>query len=97
MSLLEGMAAGRPVLAHDIAGVPELVQDGVEGFVLPLHDPAAYAARLGCLLTDPTLRKRMGQAARQRAAAFGWDRVADAVESFYNELTHARNERRSAR
>lgn len=98
MSLLEGMAAGRPVLAHDIDGVRQLVDDGVEGFVLPLRAPAAYAGAISRLLASPELRRTMGQAARRRAVPFGWDRVAACVEDFYRSvLTRARSERRSDR
>jgi phosphatidylinositol alpha-mannosyltransferase len=86
MALLEGMAAGRPVLAHAIDGVRELVSDGVEGFVLPLHAPSAYAAALHRLATDRALRLRLGAAARARVAAFSWPRVSDQIEAFYRAL-----------
>ncbi|HRI54768.1 MAG TPA: glycosyltransferase family 4 protein [Pseudomonadota bacterium] len=86
MALLEGMAAGRPVLAHDIAGVRELITDGVEGFVLPLGEPRAYAAALGRLAADRDLRRRLGTAAQARVAAFGWPRIAAQIEAFYRAL-----------
>lgn len=86
MALLEGMAAGRPVLAHDIDGVRQLVTDGVEGFVLPLAEPRAYADALRRLAADPALRARMGAAARARVAAFSWPRVTDRIEAFYLAL-----------
>ncbi len=83
MSLLEGMAAGLPVLGHDIEGVHSLVRDGVEGYILPLRDPAAYAQALVRLIDDPILRTKMGQAAQRRATDFDWPRVAGAVADFY--------------
>ncbi len=83
MALLEGMAAGRPVLAHDIAGVRLLISDGVEGFVLPLDDAPAYAAALHRLVADPALRATMGAAAQARVAAFAWPLIAGQIESFY--------------
>ena len=83
MALLEGMAAGRPVVAHDIDGVRELVTDGVEGFVVPLNDPLAYAAALTRLATDPALRAAMGTAAQARVAAFAWPNIAGQIEAFY--------------
>jgi phosphatidylinositol alpha-mannosyltransferase len=95
ISLLEGMAAGLPVLAHDIDGVRELVTDGHEGFVLPLSDPAAYATALSRLLADARLRAAMGRAAALRAAAFSWQRVAGAVENFYREVIAATSRARS--
>lgn len=101
MSLLEGMAAGLPVLAHDIDGVRELVSDGIEGFVLPLDDAESYAVALRRLLEAPELAKQMGQAAARRAAPFGWNRVTAAVEAFYfstaDEITRARSVPCSAR
>lgn len=86
MALLEGMAAGRPVLAHDIAGVRQLITDGVEGFVLPLGEPRAYAAALSRLAADRDLRRRLGAAAQARVAAFSWPRVAAQIEVFYRAL-----------
>ncbi len=86
MALLEGMAAGRPVLAHDIPGVRELVTDGVEGFVLPLGEPRAYAAALSRLAADRELRRRLGAAAQARVAAFSWPRIAARIETFYRAL-----------
>lgn len=90
MSLLEGMAAGLPVLAHDIAGVRELVEDGVQGYLLKVGDAGAYAAALARLLKAPEQRAAMGLAAALRASAFGWHRVAVAVEALYAEVLSAR-------
>jgi phosphatidylinositol alpha-mannosyltransferase len=90
MALLEGMAAGRPVLAHDIDGVRELITDGVEGFVVPLGDPPAYAAALCRLLRDPGLRATMGAAAQARVAPFGWPRIAAQIEALYLERARTR-------
>ncbi len=86
MSLLEGMAAGRPIIAHDIDGTRQLVLSGVEGFLVPVNDPQTYAAALCRLLCDEALRRRMGQAARRRAEAYGWAGIATQVEARYREL-----------
>jgi phosphatidylinositol alpha-mannosyltransferase len=94
------MAAGLPVLAHDIPGVGELVRSGVEGLLLPLDQPDAYAQALRTLLASRPLRRQLGQAAQKRAADFGWPRVGGQVESFYRQLldaTRERSELRSAR
>jgi len=78
------------VLCHQIAGVPELVTDGVEGFVLPLNDAASYAAALSHLLRDDELRCRMGAAARRRVAEFAWPKITHQLEDLYYR-TKARN------
>jgi glycosyltransferase involved in cell wall biosynthesis len=67
MSILEAMAAGLPVVASAVGGVPELVEDGSTGLLVPPGDPAALAAALDRLLADPDLSKRLGAAGRSRA------------------------------
>jgi glycosyltransferase involved in cell wall biosynthesis len=67
--VLESMAAGVPVVATDCGAVRDLVADGREGYVVPVGDPAAFAARLGTLLDDPRMRADMGERARLRAQA----------------------------
>ncbi len=64
---LEAMARGRPVIASDTGDLPTAVLDGVCGFVVPVGDAEALAARARILLDDPALRRRMGEAARARA------------------------------
>jgi glycosyltransferase involved in cell wall biosynthesis len=69
MSVLEAMAAGLPVVASAVGGVPELVDDGETGVLVPPGDPAALATALARLVADPALRERLGAAGRKRAAA----------------------------
>lgn len=82
---LEAMASGLPVVAGDAAAVPEVVPDGEAGLLVPPEDERALADALVRLLGDPALRARMGARGRERARAFGWDRVArrfvEAVEA----------------
>jgi glycosyltransferase involved in cell wall biosynthesis len=66
LSILEAMAAGLPVVASAVGGVPELVEDGVTGVLVPPEDPAALAAALVRLLADRELRRRLGCAGRER-------------------------------
>jgi glycosyltransferase involved in cell wall biosynthesis len=69
MALLEGQAAGLPVLAGASGGVPDIVADGITGRLTPPGDAAAFAAALGELLTAPDRRRALGTAAASRAAA----------------------------
>lgn len=66
-ALLEGMAAGIPLIGSDVGGIPTLVRDGVNGFVVPVGDVHALSLRLRQLLEDDDLRRRMGEAGYVRA------------------------------
>jgi glycosyltransferase involved in cell wall biosynthesis len=68
MSVLEAMAAGTPVIASSIGGIPEQVTHGVDGLLVPPGDADALAAAMGRLLDDPTLAARIGDAARATVA-----------------------------
>jgi glycosyltransferase involved in cell wall biosynthesis len=67
--LMEAMASRIPVLATQVAGVPELVEDGVSGFIVPAGDVETLGARLEVLLSDPDLCHRMGEAGQKAVAA----------------------------
>jgi glycosyltransferase involved in cell wall biosynthesis len=67
LSVEEAMAAGLPVVASAVGGVPELVVDGETGFLVPPGEAERLAEALGMLLGDPALRRRMGRSGRARA------------------------------
>jgi glycosyltransferase involved in cell wall biosynthesis len=67
VAALEASASGKPVVATNVGGIPEVVRDGATGLLVPPHDPAALAAALGRLAADPALRRRMGEAGKQFA------------------------------
>ena len=80
--VLEAMACALPVVATDADGTPDLVQDGVTGYLCPMGDLDALVARCRTLITQPTLRQRMGQAGRRRVQQhFQPDQEAIAVET----------------
>jgi glycosyltransferase involved in cell wall biosynthesis len=64
--ILEAMTAARAVVATDVGGTPELIEDGESGLLVPRHDPAALAKAITRLLDDPALTARLGAAARVR-------------------------------
>jgi glycosyltransferase involved in cell wall biosynthesis len=66
MVAIEAMRAGKPVVASAHGGLVEIVQDGVTGFLVPPSDPPALAAAIVKLAEDPALRRRLGDAGRQR-------------------------------
>ena len=69
IAILEAMAAGLPVVVSSVGANPDVVRDGLDGFVVPSHDAPALAEALRRLIADPDLRKRMGASARERAEA----------------------------
>ena len=75
-TLLEGMACGTPAICTDVASMPEVVEDGVTGFVVPPNDHAALDQKLRWLRDHPEETSRMGQAARRRVLEkFTWPQV----------------------
>jgi len=68
LALLEGMALGRPIVASAVGGIPEMLEDGVSGCLVPPGDAPALAAAIAALLRDPVRRARVGTAARERLA-----------------------------
>jgi glycosyltransferase involved in cell wall biosynthesis len=70
--LMEALASRIPVIATQVAGVPELVEDGVSGFIVPPGDVDTLALRLDRLLSDPELCVAMGAAGRRKVEA-GFD------------------------
>ncbi len=80
----EAMGCEVPVVASDAGGLPEVVEDGVTGRVVPRGDAGALADAIAGLLRDPALRHRMGKAGRERALRlFDWDRSAEQFEATY--------------
>jgi len=83
----EAMGCEIPVVATDAGGLPEVVADGVTGFVVPKGDAGALAAAMDKLLADPGLRERMGKAGRVRALErFDWDRTVDQFNQVYERV-----------
>ena len=86
----EAMGCEAPVVATDAGGLPEVVEDGVTGFVVPKGDANAIATAVDTLLSDPALRDRMGKAGRERAVArFDWMNAARDFEQLYRNLIAA--------
>jgi glycosyltransferase involved in cell wall biosynthesis len=87
IAVAEAMLTGLPVVASDLSAIPEMVEDGVTGFLTPVDDLDAITERLGRLVRDPALRERMGRAAVERASArFSWSAVAASVERAVREV-----------
>ena len=84
-TLLEAMACGTPVVACNSGGSPELIENGVSGFLIPVNNPEALVARIAQLLDEPTLRKSMGANARRRIEeSFSIDRILPEMIAAYD-------------
>ena len=83
-ALIEAMALGVPVIATDVGGPTEIIEDGREGYLLPPREPRAWALAINRLAEDPQLTQRMGRAGRQRVeAAFTVDHHVAATIDVY--------------
>ncbi|WP_353635039.1 glycosyltransferase family 4 protein [Halobacterium sp. NMX12-1] len=84
--ITEAMASGLPVVATDIAGIPEQVEDGENGYLIPTGDSDALADRLERLLADEELREQMGVRGLKRADRFSVATMVDELDEVYQEL-----------
>lgn len=90
-AILEGMAAGLPMIVTNVGGNAEAVVDGATGLVVPPRDPGQLAAAIVRLPADPALRAQMGQAGRARVAAcFGVAQFVDGHRKLYDALLAGR-------
>lgn len=86
MVVLEAMAAGLPVIVSHNVGAKDLVEEGVNGFVLPSPLDAIAAAERITRLSDTELRKEMGAGATQTASVHDWERLAEKMEHLYQKV-----------
>ena len=87
LAALEAMACGVPPVATRVGGVPELITDGMDGFLEPVGDVDAQAARVAALLSDEALYRRISEAARQTAVErFSTSLIIPQYEQYYEEV-----------
>jgi len=85
-ALVEAMYAGLPCVATRVGGVPELLREGCEGFIVEASAPRELAAALLKLACDGQLRQRCGEAGQKRASAYGVGEMVHKIEALYGEL-----------
>jgi glycosyltransferase involved in cell wall biosynthesis len=87
-ALLESLAAGKAVVASRVAGIPDVVEDGRNGLLVPEKDAAALAAAVDRLRREPETRRRLGEDARRGAErALSWDAAARRFEECYAQAS----------
>jgi len=92
----QAMACGLPVIATKNTGAEDLFDDGVEGFIVPIRDPAAIREKILYLYENPEIRRRMGTAATNRVLANrGWEQYGQHMMSVYSARTIAQAARKT--
>jgi glycosyltransferase involved in cell wall biosynthesis len=87
ISLLEALSCGAPLIASDAGGNPEVVENGVNGFIFEKRNTNQLAEEMKTLANDPALRKRMARKSREIAVKkFDWDIIAQKTIRFYNKV-----------
>jgi glycosyltransferase involved in cell wall biosynthesis len=85
--VLEAMACGVPVVASNVCAVPELIRDGLNGFLINPGSVSELAERISALLADPRMRRRMGLDARKTVLEkFDWNVNALKISDFYHQI-----------
>lgn len=89
--ILEAGAAGTPVVATNVGGIPEVVREATTGLLVRPCDETGIASAVLSLAADPVLRKRMGEAAREHAKQFTLARMVGMIESLYETLVREKH------
>ena len=86
-TILEALACGIPVIATAVGGIPEQIEDGVTGFLVPSSDSKSMALKIEQLILDDNLRIKMGiQAAKSASSRFSLERQADEYLGWYHDI-----------
>ena len=97
VSLLEGMARGKPFVATRIGEQQEIIQDGRNGYLVSMDDPGEMANRIVGLLSDPAKLQQFSNAARSTAEKYSVDANVEALMKWYEELSEKNNQRLARR
>ena len=87
LAALEAMSCGTPVVVSRVGGLTTFVEHGKSGYLVPWRCPEAFARSLEILLENPSLRKAMGNAARNKAQSLSWTTMASELLACYNKST----------
>lgn len=85
--LVEAMALGKPIVASDAGGIPDLVTHGINGFLVPPKNPERLAECIQILLRDKEGRAKMGAEGKARAGKFGKDIMVESIAKLYDDLS----------
>ena len=86
ITVLEAMSYGRPIIVTEGAGVMELIEDGKDGFVVPIRDPDAISEKIKYFYNNPSEVERMGRNAREKAEKFTWNKIRSEYIKLFKEV-----------
>jgi len=86
IALCEALAAGLPVVATRVGGIPYVVSDGKDGLLMEYNDAVGFAGAIVSLLADGGMYRKMSQAARNSGAKFSWKNITDEIIRVYSKL-----------
>lgn len=86
VTVLEAMAAGLPIVITRVGGMPEIVREGENGFLVEPKNPGHIAEKVRLLLEDNELRWRISENNRKKAEQYSWERIARNIQEVYTEV-----------
>jgi glycogen(starch) synthase len=85
--LLEAMQAALPIVASKTGGIPDVIEDGVNGLLVPPGDPEALARAIDRVLADRKLARRLSEGVQERVKDYDWEVLAERVLRIYQDVT----------
>lgn len=86
---LEAMASGLPIVATKVGGLPEIVKDGDNGFLIEPKNPEQIAEKVLSLLVDEELREKISRNNQEKAKHYSWENIVERLEEVYRNHLHA--------
>jgi glycosyltransferase involved in cell wall biosynthesis len=86
VTLMEATSTGTPIVATAVGGVPQVIDDGIDGLIVPPGEPRALADAVERVVTDDELRRRLGEGAAARSSMFDVETATREVEAIYRRL-----------
>lgn len=86
-SVIEAMALSKPVVVHGIGGIDEVVEHSKNGYIVPIGHTADFAAKVGLLLDDNRMRRRMGKAGKNKARTYDFNNIVHKTAELYKKLS----------
>ena len=89
--ILEAMAAGLPIVATRVGGIPDIVKDGENGFLIDPKNPEQIAEKINLFLEDDKLREKISKNNKQKAKEYSWESVIERLEKIYFRVINMKN------